>query len=254
MAYTSYILSLMSEIADIVGDTDYKALFDEYSNGIRRAYGELVTNPEHTLDTDRQAKLVRPLYMGLLSDEQAEFARQRLIKALENYGWRLGTGFLSTPFILDVLASYDKDACYRLLENEEKPGWLYMAKHSTGTIWEDWDGPGGSQAGIASLNHYSKGAVVEWLFKGMAGINVAGENRFRIAPIPGGKEKYAKARYDSVYGSVACEWHRSENTVSFAVSIPANTTAEFSYNGTVKELAAGNYEFEVQGDDQTCKL
>ena len=102
-----------------------------------------------------------------------------MIKALDDYRWRLGTGFLSTPFILEVLQKIDPEYAYRLLENEEMPGWLFMAKHNTGTIWEGWEGPK-SQAGIASLNHYSKGAMVEWLFSNMLGIKVLGNNYIEI--------------------------------------------------------------------------
>ena len=106
-------------------------------------------------------------------------------KALDNYGWRLGTGFLSTPFILDVLADIDIDYAYKLLENEQMPGWLFMTKKGATTIWESWEGTE-AQGGIASLNHYSKGAVCEWLFSSMCGINVDGENHFVISPKPGG--------------------------------------------------------------------
>lgn len=101
---------------------------------------ELVTKDGYSLDTDRQAKLVRPLYMGLLTPEQETFARKRLIAALDHYGWRLGTGFLSTPMILDVLAGLDISYAYRLLENEEMPGWLFMPKSGATTIWEAWEG------------------------------------------------------------------------------------------------------------------
>mgnify|MGYP003296399122 CR=1 FL=1 len=90
---------------------------------------------DYTLDTDRQARLVRPLAFDLLNEEQTEYARKRLIQALENYHWRLGTGFLSTPMILDVLAEYDLDAAYRLLENEEMPGW--QTETSTITNYAD---------------------------------------------------------------------------------------------------------------------
>ncbi|MBO4667311.1 MAG: hypothetical protein J5666_04195 [Bacilli bacterium] len=107
---------------------------------------------------------MRPLYLDLLTLDQKEFAKERLVKALDFYNWRLGTGFLSTPFILYVLADINPEYAYKLLENEEMPGWLYMAKNNTGTIWEGREGPT-SQAGIASLNHYSKGVMVEWLFK-----------------------------------------------------------------------------------------
>ena len=78
--------------------------------------------------------------MGLLTPEQEAFARKRLIAALDHYGWRLGTGFLSTPMILDVLAGLDISYAYRLLENEEMPGWLFMPKSGATTIWEAWEG------------------------------------------------------------------------------------------------------------------
>lgn len=50
------------------------------------AYQALVETPEYTLDTDRQAQLIRLLYFHLLSDSQEEFAKKRLIQALDNYG------------------------------------------------------------------------------------------------------------------------------------------------------------------------
>ena len=59
-----------------------------------------------------------------------------------------------------------------LLENEKMPGWLYMSKMGATTIWESWEGTA-AQGGIASLNHYSKGAVVEWLFSACCGIRIA---------------------------------------------------------------------------------
>ena len=140
-AYTSFVLKTMCAIMTILGrdgDEDY-AVFKEYSEGCKRAYRELVTKKGYTLDTDRQAKLVRPIALGLLTPEQESFAKKRLILAMEHYRWRLGTGFLSTPLILDVLASIDPKYAYRLLENEEMPGWLFMAKNDTGTIWESWE-------------------------------------------------------------------------------------------------------------------
>lgn len=97
---------------------------------------------------------------------------------MDNYGWRIGTGFLSTPFILDVLADINIEYAYKLLENEQCPGWLFMPKTGATTIWEAWEGNSSKDAGIASLNHYSKGAVCEWLVRGMCGINVVGENHF----------------------------------------------------------------------------
>lgn len=243
MAYTSYVLSLMVEISELVGRTEKTELFREYDEGVKRAYRELVTKPRFTLDTDRQAKLVRPIYMQLLDEEQTEFAKKRLIKALDNYGWRLGTGFLSTPFILDVLSDIDPEYAYKLLENEEMPGWLYMAKNNTGTIWEGWEGPN-SQSGIASLNHYSKGAMVEWLFSGMLGIKIKGENHFEIKPTVGGHVTHASGGYQSIYGEVRSAWKRTGDTVKYHIEIPPNTTADLIIGDTRQTLTPGKYDFE----------
>ena len=248
-AYTFFTLHRVLEVADILGkprDARLKRI-EEYSEGARRAYQELVTLPRFTLDTDRQAKLVRPLYMHLLTDEQADFAKERLIRALDNYGWRLGTGFLSTPFILDVLAELDIEYAYRLLENEELPGWLAMPKNGATTIWEAWEGNTVKAKGLASLNHYSKGAVCEWFFSSMCGISVAGENAFRFAPCPGGTLTYARASYKSVYGTVKGGWKRTDAGVEFTLTVPANCTATVLLpDGSGSVVGAGEYTFSVK--------
>ena len=243
-AYTSYVLGVMADISKELGHAEDAKRFGRYSEGCKKAYQMLSQKAEYTLDTDRQARLVRPLAFGLLDEDQTVFARKRLIRALENYGWRLGTGFLSTPLILDVLAEIDSEAAYRLLENEEMPGWLFMPKNGATTIWESWEGTK-AQGGIASLNHYSKGAVCEWLFQTMCGICVDGENHFTIAPLPGGHFTHAKAVYDSAFGRVESGWTREGDTVTYTITIPANTTAEIVLpNAFVRTVTAGSYTFE----------
>ena len=243
-AYTSFIMGHMVEIADYLGKTADKALFEEYRDGCKEAYRQLITLPGYELDTDRQAKLVRPLYMHLLDKKQTDYAEKRLVKAMEYYGWRLGTGFLSTPFILDVLAGMDIEYAYRLLENEEMPGWLFMPKNGATTIWESWEGTQ-AQGGIASLNHYSKGAVCEWLFRTMCGIRMDGENHFTIAPRPGGHFTYAKASYQSVYGMVESGWEKNGDNYTLTVSVPCNTTARICLpDGSEQQVVAGQYSID----------
>lgn len=244
-AYTAYVMRLMEEIATELGRTEDLDNYREYKEGCIKAYQALVQTDEYSLDTDRQAQLVRPLAFGLLSEEQTVFARKRLIQAMENYGWRLGTGFLSTPLILNVLANIDLEAAYRLLENEEIPGWLSMPKAGATTIWEAWEGPNSKEGGIGSLNHYSKGAVCQWLFETMCGIHVAGENEFFIAPKPGGSFAHAKAEYNSVYGKVVSGWVKAEDgTYQFEVEVPANTTAKVNLpDGRKMFCEAGTYQF-----------
>lgn len=242
-AYTSYVLGLMSEIAGELNHIEDSKRFAQVSLNCKKAYQELVKTDDYSLDTDRQARLVRPLAFNLLDEKQTEYAESRLIKALDNYGWRLGTGFLSTPLILKVLADMDIEYAYRLLENEEMPGWLFMTKNGATTIWESWEGTQ-AQGGIASLNHYSKGAVCDWLFNSMCGINVDGENHFIISPNPGGHFTYAKAEYRSVFGTVKSGWEKQDKGFVYEIEIPANCTADIILpDGTKQTVTAGKYTF-----------
>lgn len=247
-AYIVYMLEKMAEIAEVLGKTDDKKRFTEYAERAKIGYGKLIESPKFSLDTDRQSKLVRPLYMNLLDEKQADFAKKRLIKALENYDWRLGTGFLSTPFILYVLEDINVEYAYKLLENEQMPGWLFMPKMNANTIWESWEGTE-AQGGIASLDHYSKGAVLEWVFSEMCGIKVSDENQFTIAPKAGGKFTFAKCQYQSVYGKVACGWKRQNGKTIYSIVVPANTTAKIVLPDGEKMVHAGEYEYTE--DDKT---
>ena len=243
-AYTAHVMDCMSEIEAALGNAMEASAYREFAAGCRRSYQALRRTAAYSLDTDRQAQLVRPLAFKLLDETQTEYAQKRLLTALEHFGWRVGTGFLSTPLILDVLTEIDLKAAYRLLENEEMPGWLFMPKSGATTIWEAWEGNATKNDGIGSLNHYSKGAVVAWLFDTMCGIRVDGENHFVIAPHPGGHFTRAKAAYDSVYGRVESGWEKTENGWKYTVTVPANCTAAVRLPGKeTVTVESGTYTF-----------
>ena len=242
-AYTAYSLRLLAEIAAYLGESEDAEQFHEYEIGCSNAYRALVSTPEYSLDTDRQAKLVRPLYLRLLDESTEQHAKERLVQALDHFGWRVGTGFLSTPFLLFVLTEIDLAYAYRLLENEDMPGWFAMPKNGATTIWENWEGT--LEENPVSLDHYSKGAVCEWIFSEMCGVSVAGENRFSIAPKPGGSIRSASLRYQSVYGEVGCAWRREDGKTVYTIRIPANTSAEVTLPNGKYKLTAGNHTFSV---------
>ena len=225
-AYTAHVMDCMAEMESALGNEKEANSYRDFAAGCRRSYQALRRTPAYSLDTDRQAQLVRPLAFDLLDEKQTAYAQKRLISALEHFSWRIGTGFLSTPLILSVLTDIDLESAYRVLENEEMPGWLFMPKSGATTIWEAWEGNATENGGIASLNHYSKGAVVAWLFDTMCGIRVDGENHFVIAPHPGGHFTHAKAVYDSVYGKVESGWEKTTDGWKYTVTVPANCTAE----------------------------
>jgi len=231
-AYLYYAMTVLAEISDALGE-DASACRE----AAKRAKAAYMTYAE--TDTDRQAKLVRPLALGLYEGETKQQAQARLKKAVENYRYRVGTGFLSTPFLLPVLTEAgEAETAYKMLLNEEKPGWLSEVLAGATTVWEDWEGK-------LSQNHYSPGAVCQWLFEDCAGIRVAGERHFTLAPVPGGELTHAEARYLSPYGPVSARWEKTETGYRYAFTVPANCTAEVRLpDGRAESVNAGEYRYE----------
>lgn len=217
-AYLHLTMVTMAKIAELLGKAEDAKTYAEFADGAKKAYNHLFVKTG-TLDTNRQAKIVRPLALGLLDGVEKAYAQNRLVKAVADCNYHVGTGFLSTPFLLPVLTEAgNAETAYKMLENTEKPGWLGEILDGATTIWENWNGE-------ASRNHYSPGAVCQWLFDTVAGIRPDGENRFVIRPIPGGTLTHAKAAYQSIYGEVESGWERKNGKTVFTVTVPANTTA-----------------------------
>lgn len=239
-AYLHYTMRHMAEVARVLGKAEDEALFAEYAEGAKKAYDWLFLQ-NGAPDTDRQAKLVRPLALGLADGETKKAIQERLIKAVENFRYRVGTGFLSTPFLLPVLSEAGRaDVAYKMLENEESPGWLAQVNAGATTVWENWDGE-------ASRNHYAQGSVCEWLFDTAAGIRIDGPNHFTIAPTPGGSLTYAGAHHDSIYGKVQSAWKLEDGRFILKATVPCNTTANIVLpNGEKHTVNCGQYEFEIE--------
>lgn len=242
-AYLYLTMTTMAEIAALLGEP-----CGDYEKAAERAKAAYPRYAE--LDTNRQAKLVRPLALGLLDGEEKKTVQARLVKAVEDYRCRVGTGFLSTAFLLPELTKAGaSETAYKVLLNPEKPGWLFEIEHGATAIWETWEGYVGKGAvdkgDAGSLNHYSPGAVCQWLFDTCAGIRVDGENHFVIAPVPGGELTHAEASYKSLYGEVRSRWEKTESGVKYEIEIPANCTAEIRLpGGKTKNIKSGTYTYE----------
>lgn len=136
-AYLYYAMETIGEIADILGKDSVRERCLRTAKGAKAAYDALFVKTG-ALDTDRQAKLVRPLALGLLEGDAKKDARKRLVQAVEHYNYCVGTGFLSTPFLLRALTEAgEAETAYKMLENTRKPGWLAEVLEGATTIWEN---------------------------------------------------------------------------------------------------------------------
>lgn len=137
---------------------------------------------------------------------------------------------------------------YKILENEELPGWLYPIKKGMTTIPESW---GGIDLLEDSLNHYSYGAVCEFLFQYTAGIrpciDTPGYKHFILRPVPGGSLRQATAKLETPYGCIVSEWRIEEGKMIYYCEIPVNTTAEVHLPGGHSQIfGSGKYCIEEE--------
>lgn len=103
------------------------------------------------------------------------------MELLKETNYHLTTGFIGTPYSCHVLSEYGQsDIAYRLLMQKDYPSWLYQVLKGATTIWEHWDGkkPDDSfwSPNMNSFNHYAYGAIGDWLYRTVAGIEIDKEN------------------------------------------------------------------------------
>lgn len=188
--------------------------------------GYLLTLKHHLADAARTA-----------ADLRNKFAQCR---------GRLQTGFVGTPLLCNVLSQNDMhDLAERLLLNEEYPGWLHEVKLGATTVWERWnslDENGNiSSTGMNSLNHYSYGSILEWMYRHLAGLQptAPGFTAVRLAPKPVWKLHELACQYRSAAGLWAVQWRCVDaGTLSLAVTVPFGCTAELvlpNWNGEVTD-------------------
>lgn len=246
-AYMARSAENVAEMARILGKEEEARHYEQVYANIKRVYNKYLIGKDGVIEPGHQAPYVRVLAMDLCDDTNKKLVLNQLLKEVEEADYSLNTGFLSTPFLLPVLAEngYVNEA-FKILENEELPGWLYPIKKGMTTIPESW---GGVDLLEDSLNHYSYGAVCEFLFQYIAGIRIdesnPGYKRFVLKPVVGGTLTHASASIKTHYGEIKSSWKISNNKFYYKCKVPENTNATIVLpDGMNKDVGSGMYEFE----------
>lgn len=240
---------LVSKMAAAIGKTEEASRYGKLAADIKAAFNKAYVQPDarigQTLPPAKQGE--KPKFKGntqsdyalaldfdLLPAEQRPKAVEHVIERIHAYKDHISTGFHTTARIMNQLtAAGHADIAYMLVNNRTIPSWGYEIDHGATTIWERWDGwvegRGFQDPGMNSFNHYSIGAVGEWMYRTILGINPDEERpgyaHIILRPVPGGGLTWAKGGYDSIRGKIATEWQLDGDVLNFKVTIPANTTA-----------------------------
>ncbi|MDR3269194.1 MAG: glycoside hydrolase family 78 protein [Tannerella sp.] len=232
--------------------THYGELADRITDLFVKSY----VSPDGKVEGHSQAAYALALNYDLLPENLRDAAFAHLLACIEEYDYRISTGFITTPMLMEELVVRGRtDIAYRLLESDRFPSWLYPVKQGATTIWERWDayvkGRGILSGTMNSFDHFAFGSVAEWMYRNILGINPdirhPGYAHFTIHPRPGGTLTWAKGSYNSIRGEIASSWKIEDGQFTLDVKIPANTTATIVLpDGETKEAGSGEYRFKAK--------
>ena len=255
-AMFAYSTDLLQRTARVLGKTEDAATYGALLEKIKTAFQREFVTATGRVGENTQTAYAVALQFDLLPEPLRAAAAARLAQDVRQRK-HLTTGFVGTPYLCHVLSRYGYlDEAYRLLNREEYPSWLYPVKQGATTIWERWDGvrPDGTfqDKGMNSLNHYAYGAIGEWMYRVMAGIEIdpaaPGYRHTLIQPRPGGGFTRVSASHITPYGRVGSAWKIDGPAFELAVEIPANTTATIRLPGArLADVTAGGRPL-VTGD------
>ncbi|WP_202795982.1 glycoside hydrolase family 78 protein [Opitutus terrae] len=242
-AFYAHSADLLSKAATVLGKADDARTYTELFERIKVAFNREFVTPSGRVGEATQTAYVLALQFDLLPEDKRPEAARRLAADVKRFGNHLTTGFLGTPYLCRVLSDHGQlDTAYALLNQDTYPSWLYPVSQGATTIWERWDGikPDGTfqDAGMNSFNHYAYGAIGDWMYSVVAGIDIdpaaPGYKHLLIQPRPGGGLTDVRARLETQYGQVASAWKLADGHLELVVEIPPNTRATIRLPGAAR--------------------
>jgi alpha-L-rhamnosidase len=233
-AFFAHVAGLMAKIAAVLGKTNDVAKYEEVHARIKAAFQGRFVTPTGQITSRTQTAYLLALHFELLDPAHVETVVKDLVRNIRERGTKLSTGFVGSPYLNHVLTDHGQnDLAFDLLQQKEWPSWLYAVTQGATTIWERWDGwthdKGFQDAGMNSFNHYAYGAIGDWMYQRIAGIDLDPEvpayKKLRMRPLVGGGLTWAHGTLETRYGTVESRWELDGDAFHWTVEIPFGTTA-----------------------------
>lgn len=253
---------LTGKAAEVIGKKEEAEFYLDLTEKIKEAMRGEFISPNGRVGLDSQTASVMALKLSIVKPEHRSRVAAELAQKISAASNHLTTGFIGTPHLMSVLSENGENGtAYRLLMKRDFPSWLYEVDMGATTVWERWNSvlPDGkvNPSGMNSLNHYSFGSVVEWMYSYMCGINpvekAPGFRRAVIAPKPYGLIEWAKAEVNTASGKYVCGWKIEKENLKLHVEIPFNSAATLvlpegcTLGGKSElELSAGVFDYDFQ--------
>lgn len=230
-AYYFVDASILAKAAKLLGREEdnirYTALANKIKDAINSKY----------LDTEKgiygkgvQTELSVPLKWNIVPDGLKAKVAENLANRVKADNSHIDVGLLGSKAILNALSENGyTDLAYTLASSETFPSWGWWIVNGATTFYENWPIDAGSDI---SMNHIMFGEIDAWFYKALGGINPDPENpgfkNILLRPsFPATLSRF-RAVHDSPYGSIVTDWTRNRKGVVINITIPANSTADFS--------------------------
>ncbi|HEX5730144.1 family 78 glycoside hydrolase catalytic domain [Microbacterium sp.] len=251
-------LTLAARIAAALGREADAAAYASRAVEVRAAFASEYVDANGDLPVRLQGVYVLALAFDMVPEELRPSTAARLVELVRARRDRLDTGFLSTPYLLDVLWDHGHpDVARALLRQSEMPSWLYEVDHGATTIWESWDAisPDGEIRPM-SFNHYAPGSVDDWLYRRIAGIRATspGYRTAVIEPDFDAGVDSVRAHVGTPYGRLAVEWTRTGDAASVVVDVPFGVSAMLVIGSSRRALAPGRSTHDIDAEDVVRRL
>ncbi|QJD82872.1 alpha-L-rhamnosidase [Cohnella herbarum] len=232
-AFYAHSTDLLVKAARVLGKEKDVAEYEELHKRVLEHFNLEFVSKNGRLVSPTQTAHVLALGFGLVEGTVRTRVEQDLIELLEQSNHKLTTGFLGTPYLCSTLTDIGRtDLAYKLALSRDFPSWLYSVEQGATTIWEHWDGRNADgsfwSADMNSFNHYAFGAIGDWFYRVVSGIDTdseqSGYKHTRIHPRPGEGLTYARASYQSMYGEILSLWTIEDGIMIIQITLPPNTT------------------------------
>ena len=233
--------------ADLVRKrAEYEALLGKIRLAVRDEY--ICDNG--MIEGDLQGLYVLALYSGVAEGELGKRVANRLAELIRLNNNRLDTGFVSTPYLLDVLTDAGfKDLAYNLLFQTSSPSWLYQIEKGATSIWENWEAiQMDGTVTRSSFNHYALGSVGDWIYRHIGGIvaDEPGFRRVRFQPdIDCGLDE-ASCSIRTTWGLVSCVWHWQDDVCTVSLETPPGVAAVVSIRALRDRMSGESRQYRFQ--------
>lgn len=254
--FYAHSIQLLLNAANVLDKKEDIQFYTSLLQRIKAAFVKEYMTKSGRLVSSTQTAYVLALQFDMLPETERKNAAERLVDNIKSYGYHLTTGFLGTPYICHVLTRYGHDdVAYKLLLQDTYPSWLYPVKMGATTIWERWDGmrPDSSfqTPGMNSFNHYAYGAIGDWMYRVMVGLDTKeeapGYKQSIVKPHIGGGLTGASASLETNYGLLSNEWKIEGEDIAMNVQVPVNTTATVYLPAkSINDVTEGNDKLAAQ--------